>query len=82
MHKNQEKVICRASATEMENRDDTHCFGDNYRPILFTSEEFTVSPLLPEYAEHMNVPICTGVTALTLDSGEGLILEIGQDLWF
>ena len=35
-------------------------------------------PLLQEYSEQMNVPICTGVTALTLDSGEVLILEFRQ----
>ena len=39
-------------------------------------------PLLPEYLEQMNVPICTGVTDLTLDSGEVVILEFGQGLWF
>ena len=41
-----------------------------------------MSPFLPEYAEQMNVPICTGVTALTLDSGGVLILEFGKGLWF
>ena len=40
-----------------------------------------MSPFLPEYAEHMNVPICTGVTALTLDSGEVVILKFGKGLW-
>ena len=30
----------------------------------------------------MNVPICTGVTALTLYSWDVVILEFGQDLWF
>ena len=39
-------------------------------------------PLLPEYAEQMNLPICTGVTALKLYSGEVVILEFGQGLWF
>ena len=41
-----------------------------------------MSPLLPEYAEQMNVPICTGVTALTLDLGEVVILDFGKGLWF
>ena len=41
-----------------------------------------MSPFLPEYAEQMNVPICTGVTDLTLYSGEVIILEFGQGLWF
>ena len=30
----------------------------------------------------MNVPICTGVTALTLDSDEVVIMEFGKVLWF
>ena len=30
----------------------------------------------------MNVPICTGVTDLTLDSEGVVILEFGQDFWF
>ena len=37
LHKNQDKVIRRSSATEMDNRADTHCFGDNFQPISFTS---------------------------------------------
>ena len=30
----------------------------------------------------MNVPIFTGVTELTLDSEEVVIMEFGQGLWF
>ena len=41
-----------------------------------------MSPFLPEYAEQMNKPIFTGVTALAIDSGEVVILEFGQGLWF
>ena len=41
-----------------------------------------MSQFLPEDAEQMNVPICTGVTALTLDSGGVVILYFGQGLWF
>ena len=39
-----------------------------------------MSPFLPECAEQINVPLCTGVTALTLGSGEVVAcgLEIGQ----
>ena len=39
-------------------------------------------PFLPEYAEQMIVPILTGVTGLTVDSGEVIILDFGQGLWF
>ena len=41
-----------------------------------------MSPFLSEYSEHMNVPILTVVTALTLDSGEVEIMEFGQGWWF
>ena len=54
----------------MDNHADTHCFGANFRPISFTSEECNVSPFIPEYIEQENIPICTGVTVLILDSGE------------
>ena len=58
----------------MENYADTHCFGANFIPISFTSEDCTVSLLLPEYVEQMNVTIFTGVTALPFDSEEVVIL--------
>ena len=38
LHKDQYKVIWRASATEMDNHADTHCFGANFRPISFILE--------------------------------------------
>ena len=82
VHKNKDKFIWREPDTEMDNHSDTHYFGANFRPISFTSEECTVSPFLPEYVKQMNVPICTCVTSLTLDSGEVVILEFGQGLWF
>ena len=71
-----------ASATEMDNHADTNFFGANFRPISFTLEECAVYIFLPEYSEQNNVPICTGVTALPLDSGEVVIMEFGQGLWF
>ena len=37
---------------------------------------------LPEYSEQTNVPICTYVTDLTLDSGKVVILDFEQGLWF
>ena len=41
-----------------------------------------MSPFLPEYVEQINVPLFTGVNDFTLDSGEVVILEFGQGLWF
>ena len=46
VHKNKDKVIWRASATEMDNHAGTHCFGENFRLISFTSEEFNLPPFL------------------------------------
>lgn len=43
----------------------------------------TVSPFLDEYQEQLNIPICTALTATTLQlSGETVILRIGQCLDF
>ena len=41
VHKIQDGVIWRASATEMNNHADTHYFEANSRPILLTLEECT-----------------------------------------
>ena len=41
-----------------------------------------VAPFLEEYSEQLNIPICTGATSYTMESGEVLILIFGQDLWF
>ena len=41
-----------------------------------------MSPLPPEYVKHINLPIVTCVTYLILDSGEVVILNFGQGLWF
>ena len=41
-----------------------------------------MSPFLLKYSEHTNVTICIGVNDLALDSGEVVILEFVQGLWF
>ena len=41
-----------------------------------------VAPFLAEYSEHVNIPICTGATLYTMESGEVIILIFGQGLWF
>ena len=41
-----------------------------------------MSPLPPGHTEQVNTPICNGVTVLTHDSGEVVILEFGKGLWF
>ena len=68
--------------SEIDNHADTHCFGSNFIPFSWTQLECEVSPFLDTYAPVENVPICAGATAVTLDSGETLVLIFGQGLWF
>ena len=67
---------------EIDNHADTTCFGKNFRVISFTSEVCSVSPYLSEYDSLEDIPICTAATAVELDSGETIILQFGQGLWF
>ena len=68
--------------SEIDNHADTTCFGKNFRVISFTSEVCSVSPYLSEYDSITDIPICTAATAVDMDSGETIILEFGQGLWF
>ena len=67
---------------EIDNHADTTCFGKNFRVTSFTSEVCSVSPFLSEYDSVTDVPICNTATAVDLESGETIILEFGQGLWF
>jgi len=68
--------------SEIDNHADTTCFGKNFRVISLTSEVCSVSPYLSEYTSIADIPICTAATVVDLDSGETIILEFGQGLWF
>ena len=74
VQKNQYKFVWEAAATEVDNYDDTHCFGSNFLPISFTSEDWTVYPFLPEDKEELNVPIRTVFTDLKCYYREVFIL--------
>ena len=67
---------------EIDNHADTICFGNKIRPIYFTSEVCSVSPYLSEYENLPDIQICTASTAVDLESGETIILEFGQGIWF
>ena len=67
---------------EIDNHADTTCFDKNFRVISFTSEVCSVSPYLSEYDSINDIPICTATTAVDLVTGETIILEFGQGLWF
>ena len=77
-----EQIHCAACSTETDNHADTHCFGSNIWPLLFTSEEFVVSPFLEDYSEQVNIQICTGETSYTMELGEVMKLIFVQGLWF
>ena len=66
----------------MDNHADANCFGINIGTISFTSEDCIVAPFLAEYSEQKNIPIFTGVTSYTMESGEVIILIFFQGLWF
>jgi len=69
-------------ACELDNHADTPCYGKNFRVISFTSEVCSVSPYLSKYDSVNDIPICTAATAVELDSGVTIILELGQGLSF
>ena len=78
-----EDEICKHPCpTEIDSHADTHCFGRNFRPMHWIEKEYSVSPFLAEYSEQINIQICTGATAYSLESGEMIILLFGQGLWF
>ena len=79
---NEGEIFWGACNTDIDNHADTHCFGQNFRPIFWTSQECTVSPFLAEYSEQVNIPICTAATSYTLPTGEVILLIFGQGLWF
>ena len=79
---NEGEIFWGACNTDIDNHADTHCFGQNFRPIFWTSQECTVSPFLAEYSEQVNIPICTAATSYTLSTGEVILLIFGQGLWF
>ena len=55
--------------TDIDNHTGTHCFGRKFSLTAFTSQKCTVSPLLEECTEKMNIPICSAGTKYTLRSG-------------
>ena len=56
---------------------DTHCFGRNFHPDVFTSKQYTVSTFLEEYAGQINTPIYSAGTAYNLGIRETVILVFG-----
>ena len=68
--------------TEIDNNEDTQCFGNNFRSLSCSDLMFSVSPFLSEYNTTDNVEICTAATAWTSHTGQVYILVFVQGLWF
>ena len=67
---------------EIDNHADTHCFGRNFTPFMWTGLSCSVSPFLSEYDTMDDVKICSAATSYTASTGETIILIFGQGLWF
>jgi hypothetical protein len=67
---------------EIDNHADTHCFGCNFTPFMWTGLSCSVSPFLSEYDAMDDVKICSAATSYTASTGETIILIFGQGLWF
>jgi hypothetical protein len=63
---------------ESDNHADTHCIGWNCRIEYCTNQSCSVASFLGEYDALDDVPICSSLTAVTLDTGETIILHLGQ----
>ena len=55
--------------TEMDNHDNTHCFGKNFIILEYTHQQCSVAPFLAKYDETQNIDIVTGATAVELEDG-------------
>ena len=66
--------------TKIDNHADTHCFGNNFRPLSWSDLMCSVSPFLSEYNATDNVEICTAATAWTSQTGQVYILVFGQGI--
>ena len=51
--------------TEIDKHANTHCFGNNFRPLSWSYLMCSFSPFLSEYTTMDNIEICTAATALT-----------------
>lgn len=70
------------STMEMDNHADTHCFGRNFTPILFTGQSCDVTAFSEKLSPITQVPICMACTAYDdPDTGLTTILEFPQGLW-
>ena len=40
---------------ELDNHSGIHFFEANFRPIMYTTQQWTVASLIPEYSEQTDV---------------------------
>ena len=68
--------------SEVDNHADTHVFGRNFRVYFTASKRCTVSPLLSEYSNQLDVPIVAVATEVDLDNVSTVVIIFGHSLWF
>ena len=75
-------ILYDALSMKSYNHADTHCFGENVQPIMYTRQIFPVSPFIPEYSEQTDVPIVIGATAFDTKNIITYFPVFVQGLWF
>ena len=82
VHTNHNRVIWRAPSNEIENYSDTHCFGKTFAQ----NQSLWRNALCLLLTYNMNIkwiiPIFTGVTEMTIDSGEIVIILFWKGSFF
>ena len=68
--------------TDFDNHAETHCFGNNFRPLSWSEFMCSVSPFLSKYSNNDNVEVCTAAPVWTSHTGQVYILVFGQGIWF
>ena len=64
----------------LTNHENTHYFGRNFFLLALKYKQCTVYPLLKEYPDLINIPICSAGKAYTLGIKETDNLAFGKGL--
>ena len=67
---------------KLDSQADTCCAGTNWTPMLYTGENFEVSPFLSTYDPVQEISIARCYTVWTLDEGKVYLLLGNEMLWF
>ena len=67
--------------TEADNNADKHYFSKNFVTFEWVDLVCTVTLFLSLYKTQEDIIICSGATAVTLHTGETIVLRFGQGHW-